>query len=87
MDTKTDTKIKVGDLIKVRDCFDGKWSCDCLFCTHHSNRVGIVIQRSAAEDPDDEFTLGWDVQFDCGSWEIYPSDIRNGDMEVISEHR
>ena len=43
--------------------------------------------RCDLEDPDDGFTLGWDVLFDCGLWEIFLSDIKSGDVEVISENR
>ena len=77
--------MKTGDLIKVRSCFGGQFDCDCFFCSHKSNRIGIVMGRCDLEDPDDGFTLGWDVLFDCGSWEIFLSDIKSGDVEVISE--
>ena len=35
--------MKVGDLVKVSACFEGKLHCECFFCAHNSNRVGIVV--------------------------------------------
>ena len=72
--------MKVGDLLKVRICFEGEFDCDCFFCAHNSNRVGLVLARTGID-------AGWNVLFDCGEWEVFDSDFKHGNVEVISEHR
>ena len=71
-------KVKVGDLLKVRACFEGKLHCDCFFCAHNSNRVGLVLARTGID-------AAWNVLFDCGEWEVFASDFKHGNVEVISE--
>ena len=74
--------MKVGDLLKVRICFEGKLHCDCFFCEHNSNRVGLVLARTYQGPALD---AGWNVLFDCGEWEVFDSDFKHGNVEVISE--
>lgn len=76
--------MKIGDLVKVSLCFEGKLDCDCFFCRHGSNRVGIVIADERMSADEEGYRCGWQVLFDCGEWEIFPSDFENGDVEVIS---
>jgi hypothetical protein len=75
--------MKVGDLLKVRACFEGEFHCDCFFCAHNSNRIGLVLARTEGGPT----TTAWNVLFDCGEWEVFDSDFKHGSVEVISEHR
>ena len=75
--------IKVGDLIKVAGCSLEKDSCECFFCADSSSRVGLVVCETFHGGQH----AGWNVLFDCGEWEVYPSDVRHGDVKVISENR
>jgi len=77
--------VKVGDLVKVGPCFEGKLDCECFFCEHDSNRVGIVMEDDRMSAAEEGYRCGWWVLFDCGEWEIFPSDLENGDVEVIHE--
>ena len=77
--------MKVGDLVKVKDCeqFDVLHplyeTCKCFFCAGKSNRVGVVLGPAPRNS--------WHVMFDCGSWRLDAFDEANGDVEVISESR
>ena len=79
--------MQVGDLIKVRECAPKEHGCECFFCLHKSSRMGVVIADDRMTPTMDGYRRGWQVQFDCGEWEIYPSDFRDGNIEVISESR
>ena len=79
--------MKVGDLVKVSLCFEGKLDCECFFCEHDSNRVGLVIADQQMSPDQSGFRSGWQVLFDCGEWEIFPSDLESGDVEVINGDR
>ena len=71
--------MKVGDLVRVEACpgiRDGFILCECFFCNHDSNRIGVVIEDTGASDP------YWLVQFDCGAWHATRDEV-----EVISENR
>ena len=68
--------MKVGDMVRVQKCHD-IISCDCFFCYHKSNCIGLVIGEERNNPP-----FRWVVQFDCGEWEL-----RDTDGEVISESR
>ena len=74
--------MKVGDLIKVAPCSKDKDDCECFFCNYDSSRIGLVV-RITRKDPMTRYC----TLFDCGEWEIFPSDIRHGNVEVISESR
>jgi len=79
--------MKVGDIVKVSPCFEGKLHCDCFFCYGDSNRVGLVIADDRMTPAEDGYRFGWQVQFDCGEWEVFPADVDCGDVKVISESR
>jgi len=71
--------VKVGDLVKVEECRgnqDGFILCECFFCNHNSNRIGVVIEDTGAAG------CLWLVQFDCGGWRVYRDEV-----EVINETR
>jgi hypothetical protein len=36
---------------------------------------------------DDIHGIGWLTAFDVGKWAFWPPDVREGDVEVISESR
>jgi hypothetical protein len=67
--------MKVGDLVKVSACFEGKLHCVCWLCHHRSSRIGQVVGRSEMENM-------WDIIFDAGIWEAYEHEV-----DVISESR
>jgi len=68
--------VKVGDLVRVKKCNDIP-NCECFFCYHKSNRIGLVTSVT-----DDNPPWRWVVEFDCGEWELSPVEC-----EVISESR
>ena len=77
--------MKVGDLVKVKECekLDTLHplyeACQCFFCSGKSNRIGVVLSPAPRNS--------WHVAFDCGSWRLDAFDEANGDVEVISESR
>jgi len=74
--------MKIGDLVKVKDCVDLEMighCCDCFFCATKSNRIGFV----AAVAPRNAFQ----VMFDTGMWRLDQFDVARGDVEVIRESR
>ena len=77
--------IKVGDVVKARECSEEKAACECFFCYHKSNRIGLVVADERTHADEEEYRCGWQVLFDFGEWEIFPSDLRDGNVEVISE--
>ena len=77
--------MKVGDLVKVRPCSEEKEVCECFFCHHGSNRVGLVVTDARMSPDQSGFRSGWQILFDCGEWEVFPSDVRNGNITVIGE--
>ena len=82
--------MQVGDLIRVGPCFpeyDGSVSCECFFCMNKSNRLGVVYEDATDYDSPDGFATGWWVLFDCGIWEVFQSDLKSGEVKVISEGR
>ena len=68
--------MKVGDLVRVKRCIDIP-NCECFFCYHKSNRIGLVLGEERNNPP-----FRWVVQFDCGEWEL-----RDTEGEVINENR
>ena len=79
--------MKVGDLVKVRACSEEKEACECFFCYHGSNRMGLVIADEGMSADEEGYRCGWWILFDCGEWEVFPSDLRNGNIEVMSGTR
>ena len=75
--------MRVGDLVKVVPCSRDKVECECFFCAHDSNRVGLVLAEQHISPDQSGFRSGWQVLFDCGKWEVFPSDVRNGNIKVI----
>lgn len=75
--------MKVGDLIKVAPCSRDKVDCECFFCVENSSRIGLVFAETVRDGS--LAPSGWDTLFDCGTWEIFLSDIRHGNVEVVSE--
>ena len=74
--------MKVGDLVKVKDCDQERESildfpCECFFCHHSSSRVGVVLRP--------EPIRSWAVMFDCGEWRLDEFDQARGDVKVISD--
>ena len=69
--------MKVGDLVKVEKCRDIS-DCECFFCYHKSSGIGLVTSMQ-----NDILPLPyWNVEFDCGEWEL-----SSAECEVISERR
>lgn len=83
--------MKVGDLIKIRECLTITGNkpikkCGCFLCSQNSSRVGLVTSEKIV--PSKNINLPyWEVIFDVGPWDIYQSDIDEGDVEVINESR
>ena len=80
--------MKVGDLVIVPECLSASGKppnrpCECFFCGNGSNRIGLVMEELC--DKTHENT-GWIAMFDVGNWAFWPPDIREGDVEVISEN-
>jgi len=78
--------VKVGDLVIVPECLSASGKppgrpCECLFCGNNSNRIGLVTEKLY-----DSHGNGFDVAFDIGKWAFWPPDIREGDVEVLSEN-
>ena len=74
--------MKVGDLVKVKDCYtwtNEEFPCTCFFCSGDSNRVGLIFAPAPMN--------AWMVMFDCGTWMFDKFDFARGDVEVISESR
>jgi hypothetical protein len=73
--------MKAGDLVKVKDCppqvFAQDFPCECFFCHHSSNRVGVVLRAEPYKS--------WAVMFDCGEWRLDEFDQARGDVKVISD--
>ncbi len=70
--------MKVGDLIKVRECGMSGWSdfdCECFFCRGNSNRVGLVLSLAPG---------GWHASFDCGERFLTLRDEASGYITIIS---
>jgi len=82
--------MKVGDLIRVKECLTITGNkpikdCGCFLCSQNSNRVGLVTSKSIVPKTYD--APFWGVLFDVGQWNMYQSDIDEGDVEIISESR
>ena len=82
--------MKVGDLIKINECLTitGKKpikKCGCFLCGYGSNRTGLVMSEKIVQKTLD--VPYWEVLFDAGQWNIYQSDIDEGDVEIINESR
>jgi hypothetical protein len=74
--------MKVGDLIKMKDCAVSDWTefkCECFFCRSKSNRVGLVTGPASRNS--------WRVMFDCGEWRVDDFEEARGEVKVISESR
>ena len=77
--------MKIGDLVKVKDCEGGPDSalalldlrCECFFCAGRSNRIGVVLAPAPLNS--------YHVMFDCGEWRLDMFDEACGEVEVISE--
>ncbi|MAG27682.1 hypothetical protein CMI47_19295 [Candidatus Pacearchaeota archaeon] len=68
--------MKVGDLVKVRDCEHIEmFDCSCVLCCHRSSRIGLIVSQA----PMNSFA----VQFDFGEWRLDKFDFARGDVEVI----
>jgi len=74
--------MKIGDLIKVKDCdqldvlHPLHRACYCFFCAGKSNRIGIItgpVSRNC-----------WAAMFDCGEAIIDAFDEARGDVKVIN---
>ena len=82
--------MKVGDLIKIRECLTITGNkpikkCGCFLCSQNSNRVGLVMSKKVVQKTLD--VPFWEVLFDVGQWNIHQSDIDEGDVEIINESR
>lgn len=75
-------KIKIGDLVRaVDDQCVGDPLCWCFYCSHGSNRIGVVFER--LNETDVEHSAGyWAIMFDIGEWRAYGKEL-----EVINEAR
>ena len=77
--------MKVGDLVKVKECagyvsnMPGVLSCECFFCAGNSNRIGIVLGPAPRNS--------WAVMFDCGERCLDDFEEARGEVEVVSESR
>ena len=82
--------MKVGDLIKINECLTITGNkpikkCGCFLCSQNSSRIGLVVSESIIPKTLD--VPCWEVLFDVGQWNMYQSDIDEGDVEVINESR
>ena len=78
--------MKPGDLVKIKhDCDKLPFGigCHCFFCSHNSNRIGLVLTRvgGIADDGGISDEL-WTVLFDAGEW-----DVAEYEIEVLNESR
>jgi len=80
--------VKVGDLIKVKDCEQPTefqvqsgldFMCECFFCNGKSNRIGLVLGPAPFNS--------WHIAFDCGEWRLDMFDEARGDVVVVNESR
>ena len=71
--------MKVGDLVKVKDCasLNPDIHCTCFFCHGNSNRIGVVLGPASRNK--------WAVMFDCGEWRLDDFEEARGEVKVISE--
>ena len=78
--------MKVGDLVKMPDCPPPRWggSCACYFCSHKSNRIGVITGR-LVDEWNRKFHDVWCVYFDIGQWEIADSEFDTGEAELLYE--
>jgi len=82
--------VKVGDLIKISECLTITGNkpikrCGCFLCSQNSNRIGLVTSEKIVQKTID--VPYWEVLFDVGPWDVYQSDIDEGDVEIINESR
>ena len=82
--------MKVGDLVIIPECLSASGKppnrpCECFFCGNGSNRVGLVTEK--LYDSVNVDNTGWLAIFDVGEWTFWSPDIREGDVEVLSEAR
>jgi hypothetical protein len=77
--------MKIGDLVKVKDCSQLDIlhplykDCYCFFCAGKSNRVGIVTRPTSRNR--------WAAMFDCGEAIVDDFEEARGEVRVISERR
>ena len=73
--------MKLGDLVKVKDCKELDVlhplykPCYCFFCSGNSNRVGLVTGPASRNR--------WAVMFDCGEAIVDNFDEARGDVKVV----
>lgn len=85
--------MKVGDLIKINECLTITGNkpikkCSCFLCSQNSNRIGLVLSEKIVEKTINYGDVPyWEVLFDAGQWNIYQSDVDEGDVEIINESR
>ena len=82
--------MKVGDLIKIKECLTITGNkpikkCGCFLCSQNSNRTGLVMSKSIVPGTLD--VPFWEVLFDVGQWSIHQSDIDEGEVEILNESR
>jgi len=82
--------MKVGDLIRIKECLTITGNkpiqkCGCFLCSQDSNRIGLVISENILPKTLD--ATYWEVLFEVGQWNMYQSDIDEGDVEIINESR
>ena len=82
--------MKVGDLIRVKECLTITGNkpikdCGCFLCSQNSSRVGLVTSEKIVKKTLD--VPYWEVLLDVGQWTMYQSDIDEGDVEIINESR
>jgi len=79
--------MKVGDLVKVKDCSERDevmirsgldFECSCVFCNYNSTRIGVVVATTPLTYDQ------WVVMFDFGEWKLDMFDLAQGEVEVIS---
>jgi len=71
--------VKIGDLVKVKDCAQTGYSdfeCECFFCNGNSNRIGMVLGPAPRNS--------WAVMFDCGEWRLDDFEEARGEVKVIN---
>ena len=76
--------MKVGDLVKVKDCTPNPESlldfpCQCFFCCGKSNRIGVVLGPAPRNS--------WAVMFDCGEWRLDDFEEARGEVKLINASR
>ncbi len=79
--------MKIGDLVKVKECEGAPDSalalldlrCECFFCAGNSNRIGVVLGPAPQNS--------WAVMFDCGEWRLDDFEEARGEVKVINESR